>query len=71
MKFAEKVDKAWKEYEKGKFKTKTKEEFLKELADDLEFAKRTDKALKRVKAGKGVKIEFDKFVKEMRHSRKN
>ncbi|MBU1201505.1 MAG: AbrB/MazE/SpoVT family DNA-binding domain-containing protein [Nanoarchaeota archaeon] len=29
--FAERVDKAWKEYDKGKFITKTKEEFLKEL----------------------------------------
>jgi AbrB family looped-hinge helix DNA binding protein len=29
--FAEKVDKAWQDYDKGKFKTKTKEEFLKEL----------------------------------------
>ncbi|MBN2052325.1 AbrB/MazE/SpoVT family DNA-binding domain-containing protein [Candidatus Woesearchaeota archaeon] len=31
LRFAERVDKAWKDYEKGKFKTKTKEEFLKEL----------------------------------------
>jgi AbrB family looped-hinge helix DNA binding protein len=29
--FAERVDKAWQDYDKGKFKTKTKEEFLKEL----------------------------------------
>lgn len=29
--FAERVEKAWQDYDKGKFKTKTKEEFLKEL----------------------------------------
>ncbi len=29
--FAERVDKAWQDYDKGKFKTKTKEDFLKEL----------------------------------------
>jgi AbrB family looped-hinge helix DNA binding protein len=31
LKFAQKVDDAWKEYDKGKFVKKTKEEFLKEL----------------------------------------
>ena len=29
--FAEKVEKAWKEYDKGKFIIKSKEDFLKEL----------------------------------------
>ena len=29
--FAERVEKAWQEYDKGKFETKTKDEFLKEL----------------------------------------
>ncbi|MDD5331578.1 MAG: AbrB/MazE/SpoVT family DNA-binding domain-containing protein [Candidatus Nanoarchaeia archaeon] len=29
--FAEKVEKAWQEYDKGKFETKSKEGFLKEL----------------------------------------
>jgi AbrB family looped-hinge helix DNA binding protein len=29
--FAEKVDKAWNDYDKGKFMTKSKEDFLKEL----------------------------------------
>ena len=29
--FAERVEKAWQDYDKGKFKTKTKKEFLKEL----------------------------------------
>lgn len=29
--FAEKVESAWKEYDKGKFITKSKEDFLKEL----------------------------------------
>lgn len=29
--FADKVDKAWRDYEKGKFVKKTKDEFLKEL----------------------------------------
>ncbi|RJQ15852.1 AbrB/MazE/SpoVT family DNA-binding domain-containing protein [Candidatus Woesearchaeota archaeon] len=29
--FAERVEKAWKDYEKGKFETKSKTDFLKEL----------------------------------------
>lgn len=29
--FGERVEKAWKEYDKGKFETKTRDEFLKEL----------------------------------------
>lgn len=29
--FAERVEKAWKEYDKGGFKTKSKDDFLKEL----------------------------------------
>lgn len=29
--FAEKVEKAWQEYDKGKFEKKSKEDFLKEL----------------------------------------
>ena len=29
--FAERVEKAWQEHDKGKFETKSKEEFLKEL----------------------------------------
>jgi AbrB family looped-hinge helix DNA binding protein len=29
--FAERVEKAWKDHDKGKFETKTKEDFLKEL----------------------------------------
>ena len=29
--FAERVEKAWQEYDKGKFKTKSKDQFLKEL----------------------------------------
>ena len=29
--FAERVEKAWKEYDKGKFKTKSAEEFLRDL----------------------------------------
>jgi AbrB family looped-hinge helix DNA binding protein len=29
--FAEKVEKAWQEYDKGKFVTKSKDDFLKEL----------------------------------------
>ena len=29
--FAERVEKAWQEYDKGKFEAKTKSEFLKEL----------------------------------------
>lgn len=29
--FAEKVEKAWKEHDKNKFKTKSKDDFLKEL----------------------------------------
>ena len=31
LKFAVKVEKAWQDYEKGKFKTKSREAFLKEL----------------------------------------
>ncbi|MBD3203673.1 AbrB/MazE/SpoVT family DNA-binding domain-containing protein [Candidatus Woesearchaeota archaeon] len=31
LKFAEKVEKAWQKYDKGKFIKKSKEEFLKEL----------------------------------------
>lgn len=31
MKFAEKVEKAWKDWDTGKFKTKSKDAFLKEL----------------------------------------
>lgn len=29
--FAERVEKAWQEYDKGKFETKSKDDFLKEL----------------------------------------
>jgi AbrB family looped-hinge helix DNA binding protein len=31
--FADKVEKAWQEYDKGKFKSKSKDEFLKELRE--------------------------------------
>lgn len=31
LKFAEKVDKAWQEYEKGRFKKSSKKDFLREL----------------------------------------
>ncbi len=31
MGFAKKIEKAWQEYDKGKFETKPKDKFLKEL----------------------------------------